>query len=571
MKSRKFFSAVLLTGLLSLLLLVFHLPTAAQTPTWQSAQAVAAATGTGSAVTATATDAAGNVYLAGIFATTVTLGTTTLASLGSTDVFVAKFNPISNQFVWAQRAGGTGLDQPNGLVVSGNSVYVGGIFYSATASFGALSLPLAGTSSGFVAKLTDAGTTSSFTWVQQTSATSRSLVTALAVSGSNVYVTGSSSGSSAIFGPITITSPGGSDLFVAKLTDAGNTGNFVWAQQAGGAGGANDDQGNALAVSGSNVYVAGSFSGISASFGPLTLTSAGQYDVFVTKLTDAGSTGSFVWAQRAGGAVMDEARALAVSGSNVYVAGVFASTMATFGATTLTNAGSNDIFVAKLTDAGSTGNFGWTKQVGGTDFEYTQSIAVNGSSLYVAGFYLSPTVSFGTTTLTNQGAAGTTDAFVTKLTDLGNTGNFGWAQQSSGVGGSGEAARAIALSGTTVYVAGAFDGATANFGSITLPNPTQNTSIGFLASLSDATITATAASQTSALSVLYPNPAHQTATLRLPVGSTPTPLTLLDAQGRCVRHYSAPAATETALDLRGLPAGLYLLRGAGLLQRLLVE
>jgi hypothetical protein len=106
----KFFSAVSLTGLLALLLLVFHLPTAAQTPTWQSAQAVAAATGAGSAVTATAVDAVGNVYLAGIFATTVTLGTTTLTSLGSTDVFVAKFNPVSNQFVWAQRAGGTNLD-----------------------------------------------------------------------------------------------------------------------------------------------------------------------------------------------------------------------------------------------------------------------------------------------------------------------------------------------------------------------------------------------------------------------------------------------------------------------------
>jgi hypothetical protein len=564
----KFFSAISLTGLLTLLL-VFHLPTAAQIPTWQSAQAVAAATRAGSSVTATAADAVGNVYVAGIFATTVTLGTTTLTSLGSTDVFVAKFNPASNQFVWAQRAGGTNLDQPNDIVVSGNSVYVGGIFYSTTASFGNMTLPLVGTSSGFVAKLTDAGNTSSFTWVQQTNATFRSLVTALAVSGSSVYVTGSSSGSLASFGPITITSAGGSDLFVAKLTDAGSTGSFTWAQQAGGAGNLDSDQGNALAVSGSNVYVAGSFSGTSASFGPLTLTSAGQYDVFVTKLTDAGSTGSFVWAQRAGGVGMDDANALVVSGSNVYVAGIFASSTATFGATTLTNAGSTDVFVAKLTDAGNTGNFGWTKQVGGTDYDYTQSIVVSGSSLYLAGYYLSPTVSFGATTLTNQGASGTADAFVTKLTDLGSTGNFIWAQQASGSGG--EAALAIALSGTTVYVAGAFDGATASFGSFTLPNLTPNTSIGFLASLSDATITATAASQTSAVGVLYPNPANQTATLRLPVGSTPTPLTLLDAQGRCVRYYSAPATAETALDLHGLPTGLYLLRGTNLLQRLLVE
>jgi hypothetical protein len=163
---------------------------------------------------------------------------------------------------------------------------------------------------------------------------------------------------------------------------------------------------------------------------------------------------------------------LAVSGSNVYVAGVFASATASFGATTLNTASSNDVFVAKLTDAGSTGNFVWTKQVGGTDHDYTQSIAVSGSSLYLAGYYVSPTVSFGATTLTNRGASGTADAFVTKLMDMGSTGNFVWAQQA---GGGGEAAHAIALSGATVYVAGAFDGATASFVSFTLPNPTPNT------------------------------------------------------------------------------------------------
>ena len=39
---------------------------------------------------------------------TVVPGGTTLTSLGGYDVFVAKSNPASNQFVWVQRAGGTG-------------------------------------------------------------------------------------------------------------------------------------------------------------------------------------------------------------------------------------------------------------------------------------------------------------------------------------------------------------------------------------------------------------------------------------------------------------------------------
>ena len=55
---------------------------------------------------------------------------------------------------------------------------------------------------------------------------------------------------------------------------------------------------------------------------------------------------------------------------------------------------------------------------------------------------------------------------------------------------------------------------------------------------------------------------------RLPA---PAPLTLTDAQGRTVRRYPAPAGAEAALDLSGLPAGLYLLRGAGPVRCLAVE
>jgi hypothetical protein len=37
-----------------------------------------------------------------------------------------------------------------------------------------------------------------------------------------------------------------------------------------------------------------------------------------------------------------------------------------------------------------------------------------------------------------------------------------------------------------------------------------------------------------------------------------------------VRHYPAPAGRETLLDLRGLPAGIYVLRGGTFSQRLQV-
>jgi hypothetical protein len=575
----KYFSSLFPVGLLALLLLTLRLPAAAQAPAWQSARAVAtataAATNNFSTVTATALDAAGNVFLAGYFRNTVVLGGTTLtSSLGSLDVFVAKFNPVSNQFVWAQRAGGSDYDYAYALAVSGTSIYVTGVFRSPTAGFGATTLTNTGSNDVFVAKLTDAGSTGNFAWAQRAGGTGNDQATTLAVSGTSVYVAGNFGSTTAAFGSTTLanagTFVGTDDVFVAKLTDAGSTGSFAWAQRAGGG---NIDGANMLAVSGTSVYVAGIFDSPTAGFGLTTLTNAGSNtaDGFVAKLTDAGNTGSFAWAQRAGGMGNDYANALAVSGTSVYVTGSFGSPTAGFGLTTLTNAGSMntaDVFVAKLTDAGNAGSFAWAQRAGGTGSDNAISLAMSGTSVYVAGGFNSPTAGFGLTTLTNAGNTSTDDVFVAKLTDAGSTGSFAWAQRAGGTGN--DYANALAVSGPSVYVAGYFGSSTADFSAITLLNSSFR--LGFLASLTDATLTATtAAAGPREPATLFPNPARRTAILRLPAGTAPAPLTLTDALGRAVRHYAAPAGPEAALDLVGLPVGCYLLRGAGPAQRLLVE
>ena len=82
---------------------------------------------------------------------------------------------------------------------------------------------------------------------------------------------------------------------------------------------------------------------------------------------------------------------------------------------------------------------------------------------------------------------------------------------------------------------------------------------------------ATTAAQAAPAGQLFPNPAHGTATLRLPAGAARQPLTLRDALGREVRQYPAPAGPEAVLDLRGLPAGVYVVRCGALSQRLVVE
>jgi hypothetical protein len=572
--------AVLARLLLVVLFLAVRLPVAAQVPAWQSARAIAAATvasaSSYSLVSATAVDAVGNVYLTGYFTNTVVLGGITLTSFGDTDVFVAKFNPTNNQFVWAQRAGGMGGDFTSALTVSGASVYVTGTFNSPTAVFGTTTLTNASTNfvayDVFVAKLTDTG---SFTWAQQVGGTGDDYTynNALAVSGNSVYVAGGFASPTASFGSINLTNAGNTgsvDVFVAKLTDTGSTGNFVWAQRAGGT---DDDYCFALAVSSTNVYVAGQFGSPLVNFGATTLTSAGASDMFVTKLNDAGNASSFVWAQRSGGTRRDYASALAVRGTSVYITGSFGSSTMDFGPTTLTNAdvtaSSLDVFVTKLTDVGNTGSFAWAQRAGGIGNDNINALAVNGTVMYITGDFSSSTASFGTTTLANADAtASSSDVFVAKLTDIVNTSSFAGAQRAGGAGF--DSASGLAIGGTSVYIVGRFRSSTADFGTLSLFNP-NTTNLGFLATLTDPTLTATTSSRTLTSAQLYPNPARHTATLRLPAGTAPAPITITDALGRTVRDFPAPTTSEATLDLRGLPAGLYLLRGAGPAQRLMVE
>ncbi|MGY3089509.1 hypothetical protein ACVWYF_002557 [Hymenobacter sp. UYAg731] len=87
----------------------------------------------------------------------------------------------------------------------------------------------------------------------------------------------------------------------------------------------------------------------------------------------------------------------------------------------------------------------------------------------------------------------------------------------------------------------------------------------------NAPLATTAAARTTP-AALFPNPAHGTATLRLPAGAPRQPLTLTDALGRTVRRYPAPAAgSDAELDLRGLHAGTYVVRCGIISQRLVVE
>ena len=544
----------------------------AQAPAWQTAIPVALSQHNGnSLVEATAVDAAGNVYLAGTFSGVITLGSTTLVSQDAHDIFLTRWDPAAARFTWAVRAGGEGSDFVSSLVVAERRLYVVGTI-SGPADFGDTDLTSAGGVDGFVAKLTDEGR---FIWAKPAGGSGFDTVYGLAVAGGSVYIAGNTVGEVSLDGLRLTSSTREGDGYVAKLSDAGPTARFAWAQSIRSSSSAAIQRINALALHGSNVYVTGRFSG-TAQFGASRLTSpTSETDVFVAKLTDSGSTGSFVWAHQLGGDRADYATALAVRGTNVYLAGNVDFEPFTSSNINLIGGGRSKVFVAKLTDAGPSGQLVWVQQAARACEGQYVALAVAGPNLYLTGAF-SGRIAFGGNALEGAGGTRSDDVFVAKLTDAGSTGGFTWAQQISGPDT--EVAGALALSGASVYVGGGF-GLTARFGSQTITSPGFQRS-GFLASLTDATLTPTTGAQPERALRLYPNPARGSTTVELPAGpgAATASLTLLDALGRPVRTRAVAVPTaglRHELSLAGLPAGFYVLHvttgGTRTTRRLVVE
>jgi len=311
-----------------------------------------------------AKDSAGNSYVVGNFYGTATFGSFTVSSFTasapagqeySNNIYVAKLDADGN-YLWATEAGGYLFDSGYCIATDTDSnVYITGIF-NGQADFGSISLTSSGSSDIFIAKLSSNG---NWMWAKQAGGTGADIGTSIAISTMNiVYVTGAYTGT-ATFGTQTLTSSGGDDIFIARLSSSGGWG---WVRSAGGT---NTDRGYGIAVSGDNsICVTGSFVG-TATFGTSQLISYGGTDVFIVRLNSNG-----VWdthPQQCGGSGTDISYGIdSDSSGNFYVTGTFNGT-ATFGTTTLISNGDQDIFIAKLD---TNGNYLWVKQAGGKDDDW---------------------------------------------------------------------------------------------------------------------------------------------------------------------------------------------------------
>ncbi len=405
--------------------------------------------------TSVKTDALGNCYVTGYFESpTLYFGTDSLKSAGGYDIFIAKYD-INGNLLWVKSAGGKSLDQSNSIAVdaSGN-IYVAGYFQSDTINFDSITLINNGTYNLFLAKYDNNG---KVIWAKSAGGSSKDYASAVAVDASgNVLLAGYYSSATVSFGNNILMNAGYLDIFLTKYD---STGNVLWAKSEGGT---NDDYATSLTVDASgNTYLAGYFYSTTINFGSTILQNEAGNNVFVSKYDFQGNV---LWAKSANETDMGQASSVAVdTAGNAYLAGYYSSSTVSFDNITLTNTdnGFNDIFLVKY-DA--SGNALWAENAGGVDNDQVNSVVADVSgNAYITGDFNSPTITFGSTTLTNNGNY---NIFLTKYN---TNGNMIWAKSLGGK--KSDEANSIALDASgNIFVTGDFLSDTLCIGSDTLVN-----------------------------------------------------------------------------------------------------
>jgi hypothetical protein len=314
------------------------------------------------------TDASGNVYNTGRFRGTVDfdpgVGVSSLTANGFTDAFIQKLDPAGN-FLWVINLTGGSWEQLNGITTDGaGNIYAFGHF-GGTVDF-------------------DPGP-----------------------------------------GVLSLTSNGGNDLVVIKLSTAGN---LIWAKSIGAA---SSEEGLFIGCDATgNIYCGGLFY-LSVDFDPgpgtASLTSTGGQDVCIFKWDPSGN---YLWAVSFGTSTSETFGGMDVSNAgDVIIIGSFTGSgdfNPNAGVNTLTAIAFSDVFFVKINNLG---NHLWSSSIGSPGFDFTEDVCftAGGDMLIVGGF--NSAIDFdpgpGTVTLTPVGLNG-------YVLNLDPTGNFLWVKHLNG-------------------------------------------------------------------------------------------------------------------------------------------
>ncbi len=302
-------------------------------------------------------DSSGNAYITGYTLSAnypTTSGAYQTSNAGSRDAFVTKLSATGGFLVYSTYLGGSGNEIGYGVAVdsSGNAIVTG---YTESTNYpttsGAYQTSNAGSRDAFVTKLSATGASLVYSTYLGGSNDDHGFDVAVDSSG-NAYITGDTDSTNY---PTTLgayqTSYAGGTLFDAFVTKLSATGGFLVYSTYLGA--SNNENGIGVAVDSSgNAIVTGRTASTNypTTSGAYQTSNAGDYDVFVTKLSATGA--SLVYSTYLGGSGSEIGYGVAVDSSgNAYITGVTHSTNypTTSGAYQTSHAGGwEDVFVTKV-------------------------------------------------------------------------------------------------------------------------------------------------------------------------------------------------------------------------------
>ena len=355
----------------------------------------------------------------------------TLINLFILSIFFCHLSYAQNySFEWAKQIGGTAEDYGKAITVDNKGyVYTTGHF-EGTVDFdpglGTIFLN-ANLRDAFIQKLDKEG---NLIWVKQVGGAYNDSGISIAVDDSGyVYTTGTFSGTVDFDsgpGVNNLTAIGDYDIYIQKLD---NNGNLVWVKQIGSI---NHERCIDIGIDKlGNIYATGRFIGtvdFDPNIGTFNLTSIGNFDTFITKLSN---NGNLIWVKQIIGTLDNQSTALELDNDgDVYITGKFQGT-ADFDPSEDTvnyvSNGGSDIFILKLQ---TNGNFAWVKHMGAEAEDIGHSITLDTfGNIYTTGQF-QETVNFNPQgNLTNLTSLGSSDIYIQKLD---NNGNFLWVKQIGG-------------------------------------------------------------------------------------------------------------------------------------------
>ncbi len=368
----------------------------------------------------------GNTYVGGFTASSGSIATSgsfqSANAGGAFDAFIAKYNNVGI-IQFATYFGGAGSDQATSIAVdnTGANVYLAGNTSSLATGLitgGAYhTINEGGASDGFLIKFNT--TTGARVWCTFYGGTGTDVINGVAVDGSNnVYITGQTASATLIASSLTVYQPsinGTNDAFLAKF-NAGGT--IQWSTYYGGTA---QDNGMGITCDAlGNVIFTGQTNSVIniATAGAFQTALSGVTDGFIAKFNSAGSR---LWGTYIGSTGAEQVNAVATNPSNndIVVGGNTTSTTGfstTGSAQTTYGGGVQDAFIAYFNSAGT---HAWTSYYGGTSLDYGQAVCFDpfGNVLLAGGTFSSTGI--GTAGSYQPAIAGDYDAYVVKLTPLG--------------------------------------------------------------------------------------------------------------------------------------------------------